>query len=60
MTSLDSEIIVKQEIYYFVLLRVYLKTERKYYNFGTKSSRRAWHVVPAQKVEEKVEQHVKK
>ena len=30
-------------------IQIYLKL-RKYYNFGAKSSRRAWHVIPAQKV----------
>ena len=31
---------------------MYLKS-RKYYNFGTKDSRRAWHVVSAQEVKKK-------
>ena len=30
---------------------MYLKL-RKYCNFGTKNSRRAWHIIPAQEVNE--------
>ena len=38
---------------YFAFTQIYLKLW-EYYNFGTKNSRNAWHVIPAQEVNETV------